>query len=67
MAVTLTDCVPVQAGQALNLQLNFHGDEINPMAAGELAGELSALAVSHLERVWQPQKAIVAERERERW
>jgi len=40
-----------QAGTALGLQLNFHGDEINPMQAGELAGELQALAVSHLECV----------------
>ena len=31
--------------------MNFHGDEINPMQSGELAGELNALAVSHLERV----------------
>eukprot|EP01094_Clydonella_sp_ATCC50884_P026942 TRINITY_DN7543_c0_g1_i3.p2 TRINITY_DN7543_c0_g1~~TRINITY_DN7543_c0_g1_i3.p2 ORF type:complete len:169 (+),score=50.86 TRINITY_DN7543_c0_g1_i3:104-610(+) len=31
--------------------MNFHGDEIHPMGAGELAGELEALAVSHLERV----------------
>lgn len=39
------------AGKELGLQLNFHGDEINLMNSGELAGELNALAVSHLEKV----------------
>ena len=41
----------LQAGVEAGLQINFHGDEINPMQSGELAGELKALAVSHLERV----------------
>jgi hypothetical protein len=33
------------------LLVNFHGDEINYMNAGELGGELGALSISHLERV----------------
>ena len=41
----------LEAGKALGLELNFHGDEINPMQAGELGGELNALSISHLERV----------------
>ena len=43
----------LKAGQAIGLELNFHGDEIHPMQAGELGGELKALAISHLERVSQ--------------
>eukprot|EP01104_Vermistella_antarctica_P018698 TRINITY_DN7023_c0_g1_i1.p1 TRINITY_DN7023_c0_g1~~TRINITY_DN7023_c0_g1_i1.p1 ORF type:complete len:431 (+),score=113.28 TRINITY_DN7023_c0_g1_i1:177-1469(+) len=39
------------AGRDAGLEINFHGDEINAMEAGELGGELSALAISHLERV----------------
>jgi len=39
------------AGEKAGMALNFHGDEINPMQSGELAGEMAALAVSHLERV----------------
>lgn len=41
----------LKAGQDAGLLMNFHGDEINPMQSGELAGELGALAVSHLEKV----------------
>ena len=33
------------------MQLNFHGDELTPTKAGELGGELSALAISHLEHI----------------
>ena len=40
------------AGREAGLEMNFHGDEIHPMNAGELAGDLNALAVSHLERVY---------------
>jgi len=43
----------LQAGLAAGLKLNFHGDEINYMGAGELGGELAALSISHLERVKQ--------------
>lgn len=41
----------LQAGKEAGLLLNFHGDEINYMSAGELGGELEALSISHLERV----------------
>lgn len=41
----------LEAGKALGLEINFHGDELNYMAGGELAGELKALAVSHLEKI----------------
>ena len=37
----------------MGMEINFHGDEINFMGSGELAGELGALAVSHLEKVCQ--------------
>lgn len=33
------------------LHINFHGDELNYTGSGELAGELGALAVSHLEKI----------------
>jgi imidazolonepropionase len=39
------------AGKEIGLELNFHGDELSPIHAAELAGELNALAVSHLEHV----------------
>ncbi|KAM4035947.1 putative imidazolonepropionase [Anomaloglossus baeobatrachus] len=39
------------AGKAIGLQLNFHGDELNPMTAAELGAELGAQAVSHLEEI----------------
>ncbi|KAL6054226.1 putative imidazolonepropionase [Balamuthia mandrillaris] len=41
----------LKAGKELGLELNYHGDELSYTQAGELAGELSALAVSHLEKV----------------
>lgn len=41
----------LQAGKELNLQLNFHGDELHPMQAAELGAELGAAAISHLEEV----------------
>lgn len=41
----------LRAGAELGLEHNFHGDEINFMAAGELAGRLRSLAVSHLEKI----------------
>lgn len=50
------------AGQDIGLHLNFHGDEINPMNSGELAGELNALAVSHLERVSEEGMKAMAKR-----
>lgn len=39
------------AGKDANLNINFHGDELNYTGSGELAGELGALAVSHLEKI----------------
>jgi imidazolonepropionase len=40
------------AGKTLGgLRINFHGDEITPTRSGELAGEIGATAVSHLEHV----------------
>ncbi|XP_059843789.1 probable imidazolonepropionase isoform X2 [Hypanus sabinus] len=41
----------LQAGKQLNLQINFHGDELHPMHAAELGAELGAAAISHLEEV----------------
>jgi imidazolonepropionase len=41
----------LEAGKEAGLLINFHGDEINYMSAGELGGELGALSISHLERV----------------
>lgn len=41
----------LQAGVELGLEINFHGDELTPIKASELAGEMGALAVSHLEHV----------------
>lgn len=41
----------VQAGKDAGLMINFHGDELNPMASGELGAELGAKAISHLEHV----------------
>jgi imidazolonepropionase len=41
----------LRAGTAANLRINFHGDELNLMRSGELAEELAATAVSHLELV----------------
>lgn len=32
-------------------ELNFHGDELNPMGCAEVGGDLGALAISHLEKV----------------
>lgn len=53
MELTLVSCFRriLQAGKEAGLLLNFHGDEINYMSAGELGGELNALSISHLERV----------------
>lgn len=41
----------LSAGKDLGLEINFHGDELTPIKASELAGELGALAASHLEHV----------------
>lgn len=41
----------LRAGKAAGLRINFHGDELAPMASGELGAEVGATAVSHLERV----------------
>jgi len=39
----------LQAGINIGLECNFHGDELTPIKAGELAGEIGALAMSHCE------------------
>ncbi|XP_018595018.2 putative imidazolonepropionase [Scleropages formosus] len=41
----------LQAGKAMGLQINFHGDELHPMNSATLGAELGALAISHLEEV----------------
>lgn len=41
----------LMAGKDAGWMLNFHGDELHPMNSGELAGELGAHAVSHLENI----------------
>ncbi|EAN81146.1 imidazolonepropienase, putative, partial [Trypanosoma cruzi] len=41
----------LEAGRKSGLMINFHGDELSYVASGELAGELEAQAVSHLEHV----------------
>ncbi|XP_042201536.1 probable imidazolonepropionase [Callorhinchus milii] len=41
----------LQAGKEMGLHINFHGDELHPMKAGELGAKLKALAISHLEEV----------------
>uniref|UniRef100_A0A8C4QT52 Probable imidazolonepropionase n=1 Tax=Eptatretus burgeri TaxID=7764 RepID=A0A8C4QT52_EPTBU len=41
----------LSTGKNLGLRLNFHGDELHPTGAAELAAELGAHAVSHLEEV----------------
>jgi imidazolonepropionase len=40
-----------RARDKYGLALTFHGDELSYQRAGELAGELCALSVSHLEHV----------------
>ena len=44
------------------LETNFHGDELSKIYAGELAGELGALAVSHCEHVTPEGIAAMARR-----
>ncbi|XP_053318016.1 probable imidazolonepropionase [Spea bombifrons] len=41
----------LQAGKAIGLHLNFHGDELSPMKSAEMGAELGAHAVSHLEEI----------------
>eukprot|EP00028_Trichosphaerium_sp_Am-I-7-wt_P010556 CAMPEP_0168525092 /NCGR_PEP_ID=MMETSP0405-20121227/11089_1 /TAXON_ID=498012 /ORGANISM="Trichosphaerium sp, Strain Am-I-7 wt" /LENGTH=401 /DNA_ID=CAMNT_0008547523 /DNA_START=154 /DNA_END=1356 /DNA_ORIENTATION=- len=41
----------LKAGMDIGLHANFHGDEINNTKSAEMAGEIGALAVSHLEEV----------------
>ena len=48
----------LEAGKALGLEVNFHGDELHPIRAAELAGDLGALACSHLEQI--SEEGIVA-------
>lgn len=39
------------AGKAAGLSINFHGDELNAVQSAELAAEVGATAVSHLEKI----------------
>lgn len=41
----------LKAGLEHGLEINFHGDELTHIKASELAGELKALAISHVEKV----------------
>lgn len=41
----------LEAGEAIGLLGNFHGDELTYQGCGELAGKLKCRAVSHLEHV----------------
>ena len=41
------------AGVEIGLNINFHGDELNPTKSAELAAELNSCAVSHLEEISQ--------------
>lgn len=50
----------LKAGNAQGLRMNFHGDELSKTFAGELAGELAAHAVSHLEHVTEEGIAAMA-------
>jgi imidazolonepropionase len=54
------------AGHRMGLHVNFHGDQLHPMNSAELAAEIDATAVSHLEEISDQgiramaQKSIVA-------
>ncbi|GBN96811.1 putative imidazolonepropionase, partial [Araneus ventricosus] len=39
------------AGKEMGLQINFHGDELNPMEAAKMGAELGAKAIAHLEEI----------------
>jgi len=53
----------LQEGKSqLGLNINFHGDELNPMGSAELAYDLDALAVSHLEHVSDRGIELMAEK-----
>lgn len=39
------------AGAQIGLALNFHGDELSPIRAAELAAEMKAASVAHLEHI----------------
>lgn len=41
----------LEAGKAAGMAPNFHGDELHPMGSGELAADVGAQCVSHLEEV----------------
>ncbi|KAL9646725.1 hypothetical protein ABK040_001147 [Willaertia magna] len=46
-----TKRVLLEGKNKLGLNINFHGDELNPMKSAELSYELDALAVSHCEHI----------------
>lgn len=52
----------LEAGKSAGLLMNFHGDELNPMQCGELAGEIGAHCVSHCEHVTEEGIAAMAKK-----
>lgn len=51
-----------EAGQRAGLGVNFHGDELNYTGSCEMAGEIGAVAVSHVECVSDAGVAALAEK-----
>ncbi|KAJ5071961.1 imidazolonepropionase [Anaeramoeba ignava] len=41
----------LEEGKKLGLKINFHGDELNPIKGAQLASELEAIGISHLEKI----------------
>ena len=41
----------MEAGKKIGLIPSFHGDELNNLESGQIAGEVNACAVSHCEYV----------------
>lgn len=52
----------LQAGKDIGLRINFHGDELHAMGSAELAAELDATAVSHLELISEEGIKAMAEK-----
>lgn len=52
----------LEAGQAAGLQVNFHGDELNPTASAEMGASINSLAISHLEHVSEQGMLDMAEK-----
>ncbi|KAK6176861.1 hypothetical protein SNE40_015079 [Patella caerulea] len=41
----------LNAGKQIGLNINFHGDELNPLGSAEMGAEIGATAISHLEEI----------------